>query len=272
MSATPRTFSRNPAEWEALCDKHIAIVGLGSVGSAFALMAARAGVGRFTLIDSEVLDAENVGRHSSTEVGAAKVDAVERLIHQVNPGAAVSIRQEDFRSRVRQGFDAQKERVSLLVGATDSFECQSLVNLVSLESGVPSLYVGCWNAATVGEIVYVIPGRTACYQCFARFRRKKGRAGNVDPRKYTDPDFDGTKQPADGGLWANILIYCGFAFHVALALLGASQLSSVLLDDRAPVFFVNVAQPDSLLPFWRVSKGVVDRGCGACADLQSSEH
>ena len=43
-------FARNPHEAERLAGKHILIVGLGSGGSALALMAARAGVGRLTLV------------------------------------------------------------------------------------------------------------------------------------------------------------------------------------------------------------------------------
>ena len=54
-------FARNPKEAERLSRKHLAIVGCGSGGSAFASMAARAGIGRFTLIDPDVLALENVG-------------------------------------------------------------------------------------------------------------------------------------------------------------------------------------------------------------------
>src|SRR5207253_1795376 len=112
-------------------------VGLGSVGSALSLMAARAGVGRFTLIDPEPLDAANIGRHCCglSAVGTAKVNAVEQLIRQVNPHAKVLTHQENFRTLVRGGFDVRADQESLLIGATDSFECQSLINLASLESG-----------------------------------------------------------------------------------------------------------------------------------------
>ena len=37
-----RVFSRNPKERERLLEKHLVMVGLGSVGSALALMAAEA--------------------------------------------------------------------------------------------------------------------------------------------------------------------------------------------------------------------------------------
>ena len=58
-----RIFSRNPKEREMLRKKHLVIVGVGSVGSAIAVMAARAGVGKFTLIDNDDIDAANLGRH-----------------------------------------------------------------------------------------------------------------------------------------------------------------------------------------------------------------
>ena len=138
---------------------------------------------------------------------------------------------------------------------------------MSLESGVPAIYVGCWNAATVGEILYVIPRRTACYECFARFRRTEEPNDKVDARKYTDPDFDETKRPPEAGLWANIMIVCGFAFHVALSLLGASKLARVVLEDATSLFFVNVAEQDSSLSFWSISKAGVARPCGVGGDF-----
>ena len=270
MIPTPPVFSRNPAEWKALRNKHVVFVGLGSVGSALCVMAARAGVGRFTLIDPERLEAANIGRHCCglSDLGIPKVTAVARLIRQVNPRVEIHQHPEDFRTLVRRGFTIEDSKVSLLIGATDSLECQSLVNLASLESGVPSVFAGCWGAAAVGEILYVVPRRTACYECYARFRRTQAKDGKADKRKYTDPNFDGTKRPPDAGLWANILVVCGFAFQVVLSLLEASELGPFILEDGASLFLVNVASPASPLPFWGVSKGSVDRGCGVCADFK----
>src|SRR6266571_3104343 len=225
-------FSRNPRERELLHQKHLVIVGTGSVGSAIALMAARAGVGKFTLIDPDELTPENVCRHfcDLSQIGRSKAYAVSELIRRINPQAAVTPHAEDFRKMNRRGLAMNFVDDVLLVAATDSFECQSLVNQLSIENGIPAIYIGCWGEATMGEILYVVPGRTPCYECYAGFRRQTEALSLNDPRKYTDLDFDQTKVPGQAGLWPNILIICGFAFQVILALLGDEGRAKRLLD------------------------------------------
>src|SRR2546428_1671151 len=87
-----RIFSRNPKEREMLRKKHLVIVGVGSVGSAIALMAARAGVGKFTLIDPDALTPENVCRHfcDLSQIGRSKAYALSELIRRINPQATVA--------------------------------------------------------------------------------------------------------------------------------------------------------------------------------------
>src|SRR3989442_13371658 len=84
-------FSRNPKEREMLRKKHLVIVGVGSVGGAIALMAARAGVSKFTLIDNGDIYPENIGRHFCdwSHLMRDKSFAVAELIEQINPAADV---------------------------------------------------------------------------------------------------------------------------------------------------------------------------------------
>src|SRR5713101_4020861 len=84
-------FARNPKEAERLRDKHLAIIGCGSGGSALALMAARSGIGKLTLVDPETLALENVGRHMllRSDGGKSKAKALKRLVKDINPRAEV---------------------------------------------------------------------------------------------------------------------------------------------------------------------------------------
>src|SRR2546427_3860667 len=262
-----RIFSRNPKEREMLRKKHLVIVGLGSVGSAIAVMAARAGVGKFTLIDNDDIDPENLGRHvcDLSHLFRSKCRAVTGLIEQINPDADVMAVEEDFRNvdYIGIALDARGGD-TLLVAATDSFECQSLVNQLSLEEGLPAVYIGCWGEATMGEILYVVHGRTACFECYAGFRRKTEALPLNDPRKYTDLGFDQTKVPGQAGLWPNILIICGFAFQVILALLGDEERSKRLLVFEHTLLLINVGDFDSALQPLAVTPATVQKGCGVC--------
>jgi hypothetical protein len=272
MSIDP-VFARNPKEAKRLGRKHIAVVGLGSVGSALALMGARAGVSRFTLVDPDVLALENIGRHMLTRdsVGRPKVEAVKRAIEDINPSAQVRALAKDFLQLNSKNL-CKGRLPDLLIATIDSFRCQSLVNSLSLEKRIPAVYVGCWGEASVGEILYVLPGKTPCFECYAGFRRNTAPLPARDPRRYTDPKFDDTKLPAQAGLWPNILIICGVAFQVILALLDSkSAQAKNLVDRERTLFLVNVSDYSSPLQRLAVSFGRVKKGCAICDESKLAE-
>src|SRR5258708_37298284 len=74
-----------------LATKSVAIVGLGSGGGFVAQTLAMSCVGRFVLIDDDVIELNNVVRHVADRryVGMPKVEAVADLIRQRNPNAQV---------------------------------------------------------------------------------------------------------------------------------------------------------------------------------------
>src|SRR3989454_9029407 len=108
-------FARNPKEAERLSRKHLAIIGCGSGGSALASMAARSGVGRFTLVDPDALALENVGRHmlGRGDAGTPKALGLKRMIEDVNPAVEVEA--------IGRKFEDLARKPDLIVAATDSF-------------------------------------------------------------------------------------------------------------------------------------------------------
>lgn len=270
---TDPVFARNPREAAHLGTKHIGFIGCGSVGGALVLMGARAGVGKFTLVDPDVLSLPNVGRHflSRENVGQHKVKGIKRLVKAVNPRAEVHAIAKDFTELDPEGFVGGR-KLDLLVASTDSFDCQSAVNELSLEKNIPAVYVGCWGEARVGETLYVIPGRTPCFECFAGFRRGTAPLPVGDPRRYTDPDFDDTRLPGQAGLWPNILTICGIAFQVILALLDPEgDRGRNLIDYERTLFLVNVSAYDSPLQPLAVTFGRVKKGCAICDESKLGE-
>lgn len=271
-------FARNQTERDILSKKHIAIVGLGSGGSAIAEMAARTGVGRMTLVDPETVAIENIGRHvlTTADVGRPKVEALRDRILAIHAECQVDALYCRFSRNIfgapksfRFGPDgcmppgkppAKVDHVpDLIVSCVDSFACESAINAYSLSAGVPAVYGGVWGAAAVGEILYVAPGQTPCYECYAGFRRSKAEIPN-DPRRYTDPDFDTTKLPGQPGLWPNILIIAGIQFQIILGLLGLRPV----IDYEHSLWLVNVSDYDSPLQPFAVTFGKVKRGCPVC--------
>ena len=78
---------------ERLRSAHVAVVGIGGVGSWAAEALARTGIGRLTLIDLDHLAESNVNRQihaTSDTLGMAKIAAMEQRIASINPACQVS--------------------------------------------------------------------------------------------------------------------------------------------------------------------------------------
>jgi molybdopterin/thiamine biosynthesis adenylyltransferase len=79
---------------KALHQRKVAVIGCGSLGSKIAVMLARAGVGKFFLVDDDLLLPDNFVRHDLDwrDVGTHKADSVASRIQLVNPAAECKVR------------------------------------------------------------------------------------------------------------------------------------------------------------------------------------
>lgn len=90
FSGMERLYGTEPAR--AIRESHVAVVGIGGVGSWVAEALARSGVGRLTLIDLDHVAESNINRqvHAlSTTLGMAKVVAMQERIALINPACTV---------------------------------------------------------------------------------------------------------------------------------------------------------------------------------------
>jgi tRNA A37 threonylcarbamoyladenosine dehydratase len=86
FSGLDRLYGLAPAD--AVRKSHVAVVGIGGVGSWTAEALARSGVGRLTLIDMDHIAESNINRqvHAlSTTVGMSKIEAMRQRIALINP-------------------------------------------------------------------------------------------------------------------------------------------------------------------------------------------
>lgn len=190
-----KLFARSDAlfnEDRSLRSAHVAIVGLGSLGSGIAVALAKAGVGRFTLFDPDMLAPENVARHVGGvgEIGLPKVEVAARAIWRVNPEALVA------RVPVAISLDpagwagdsmAQLKAVlsdpnGLVVCATATADSERVLNALCVAQGTPAVFSSVLGRAEHGRIFRVIPRDTACYQCVLMAQGK-------EPTRF--PRFEG---------------------------------------------------------------------------------
>jgi molybdopterin/thiamine biosynthesis adenylyltransferase len=179
-------FSRNTGILESriMRDKCAFMLGCGSVGSLVALELARAGVGKFVLIDNDIVEYHNICRHqcSIMDVGEYKVHAVARRIKEINPEAVVQQIPRIVEEVGKDIFDEYcLEGNAILIGCADNRTADVYANSIAISYGVPFISIGFWERAFAGEIFYHLPRtNTPCYKCAL------GDGGGLSQRQSTN--------------------------------------------------------------------------------------
>lgn len=107
-----------------LQQKHVAVFGLGGVGSYVVEGLVRAGIGKFTLIDFDKVDVSNINRQiiaTTKTVSRYKVDVEEERIKEINPDAKV-ITYKEFVGNQNENVELfqQLKNVDYIVDAIDT--------------------------------------------------------------------------------------------------------------------------------------------------------
>jgi tRNA A37 threonylcarbamoyladenosine dehydratase len=135
---------------------HIAVVGVGGVGSWAAEALARSGVGALTLLDLDQVSESNVNRQVQAlgaTIGMAKVDALAARIADIHPGCAV-VRVEEF-------VDASNwpalltRRADAVIDACDDVRAKAVLAAWARQTGTPLLTVGAAGGKRAAERVEV---------------------------------------------------------------------------------------------------------------------
>lgn len=164
-------FSRNTGilESDIMLRKGAVIIGCGSVGSLVAMELARAGVGRFFLIDMDILGYHNICRHQCgiQDVGKFKTTAVKERILQINPTAQVLTSNKKIQEVDMSLLDSFCNKDAIMVGCADNREGDLYGNqYIAKPNGMPFVSIGCWERAFAGEIFYCLPEGMPDYSDF----------------------------------------------------------------------------------------------------------
>lgn len=180
---------------EELRAKHVLVVGLGSGGSTVALELAKAGVGRLTLIDPDVLETPNLVRHEcdARYLGCGKAAAVAELVYFRNPDAEVEVVRADVFS-LGARLAGLVAAADLVAGCTDGEAPKHLLNRLALATGVPAVFGGVYERGAGGEVIRCAGGPDdPCYACVTSVLKE---AAPVPPGDE-EPDYGA---PAEGGV------------------------------------------------------------------------
>lgn len=162
-------FSRQKGllETDWMMNMTAVIAGCGSAGSAVALQLARAGVGRFVLSDTDVMDIHNICRHQCNmiDVGRYKVDALKDRILQINPNADVKAVPKLIQDSTHE-LQGYINKNSVIIGAGDNRMSAASCCDIATEYNIPFLSLCFWQRACVCEIFTWLPGKNhICYRC-----------------------------------------------------------------------------------------------------------
>lgn len=165
---------------EKLENSHVAVFGLGGVGSWCAEALARSGVGRMTLVDRDTVGESNINRqlcaYSST-VGRAKTEVMAEHLRDVNPDIRVSCIEGHYEAADRERFFADYDFV---VDCIDLVSCKIDLILSCRERGIPIVSaLGTGNKRDAQQLRLDDISKT--FGCtFARVVRKELRARGVE--------------------------------------------------------------------------------------------
>lgn len=174
-------FSRNTGilESDIMLRKGAVIIGCGSVGSLVALELARAGVGRFFLIDMDILSYHNICRHQCgiLDVGKYKTTALRERILQINPTAEIHVSHKRIQDVPLAEIEPFCTPDAIMVGCADNREGDYYAaQMLAKPNGMPFISIGCWERAFAGEIFYCLPSGMPDYEDFmATMTESSGR-------------------------------------------------------------------------------------------------
>ena len=133
---------------------HMAVIGIGGVGSWAAEALARSGVNRLTLIDMDHISESNINRqlHAlSSTLGQAKVTAMKDRIHLINPDCEVQavdefLTPENICSLLHDGLD-------LVIDATDQVSAKVAMAVRAMQTGKPLVTAGAAGGKKLAHLV-----------------------------------------------------------------------------------------------------------------------
>ncbi len=124
---------------EKLQKAKVAIFGIGGVGSYVVEALARAGIGKFILVDKDIVDITNLNRQiiaTRKTIGRAKVEVAKERILEINPNAKVEIHQEFFMPNSKEILE---DTIDYLVDAVDTVTAKIELVMRAKQQNIPMI-------------------------------------------------------------------------------------------------------------------------------------
>lgn len=227
-----------------LTNCHVLVAGGGSVGSGIAEDLVRAGVGRLTVLDPDIVSAPNIARsaYRYRDIGRLKTEALEEILTSINPDLT-------FAGIPRAiidtpALDSVVADVDIVVGATDDMTQQFVLAHYAYSAGVPIVCCALYKGAQCGEVILAVPEvGTPCVSCTL------GNSVNTAGLKPVQDYGLGGRLAKEPGLGASISVVRSVASLAVLGILAGAESIAAQLVRRALVSGQTLAMV-STVPEW----------------------
>lgn len=150
---------------QLLAEKHVLIIGVGTLGTLSSEALARAGVGTLTIVDRDYIEWSNLQRQQLfTEADAKKrvpkAVAAGKRLREINSEIEIHAHIADVTPEEMEGL---VHGVDLILDATDNFDIRMIINDAAQKYQIPWIYGSC--VGSYGMSYTVIPKETPCLHC-----------------------------------------------------------------------------------------------------------
>jgi adenylyltransferase/sulfurtransferase len=141
----------------------VIIVGCGGLGCIIAQHLTRAGIGKITIVDRDIVELENLQRQILFDegyIGRPKAMAAVEKLRKINS-------ELEFEAVVKDLNPSNAEKIlenaNIVLDGTDNMETRYLINDVCIENEIPWVYGGA--VSTYGMSMNIVPQKTSCLVC-----------------------------------------------------------------------------------------------------------
>lgn len=167
-----------------LAQKHVAVFGLGGVGSFCAEALARAGVGALTLVDDDTVAESNLNRQLvalRSTLGQPKAQVMAGRIGDINPQCRLTVLVQRYTPETREAFFAQP--LDFVADCIDSVACKTDLIATAISREIPILSaMGTGNKLDPSKLVLTDLAETSVCPLARVMRRELKKHGIVRHR------------------------------------------------------------------------------------------
>jgi len=149
---------------DKLLNSHVALIGMGGLGSPASMYLAAAGVGKLSLCDFDQVDLSNLQRqilHTTEDIGHAKTESAQQHLQALNPQCEIQQINHEMKLNELQQL---AQEVDVVLDCSDNFTTRFTVNQACRTRNTPLV-----SAAAIrweGQIsVFNNHPDSPCYRC-----------------------------------------------------------------------------------------------------------